>query len=141
MNEFSLIYPMFAMVMLTFTILLVLFRNRVESVGKGEICAYFYKTYQGEVEPDSSLKLTQHVTNIFEAPTLFYVACLAAMIMNEHALMFQLLAWAYVLLRAAHAYIHIGSNKLKRRITVYFTSWIVLLLMWAHLVIKIFLSN
>lgn len=141
MNEFSLIYPMFAMVMLTFTILLVLFRNRVESVGKGEISAYFYKTYQGEVEPDSSLKLTQHVTNIFEAPTLFYVACLAAMIMNEHALMFQLLAWAYVLLRAAHAYIHIGSNKLKRRITVYFTSWIVLLLMWAHLVIKIFLSN
>lgn len=137
MNEFSLIYPMFAMVIITFVVLIVLFKNRVQSVRNGEISPFFYKTYQGEVETDKLLKLSQHVTNIFEAPTLFYVACLAAMIIGEQSMLFLLLAWAYVFLRVAHAYIHIGSNKLKQRIAVYFSGWLVLLLMWGYLVIKI----
>ena len=141
MNGFSLIYPMFAMVILTFIVLITLFRNRVQSVRSGEISPFFYKTYQGEVEPDKLLKLSQHVTNMFEAPTLFYVACLAAMIIGEQSMLFLLLAWAYVFLRVAHAYIHIGSNKLKRRITVYFSGWFVLLLMWGCLVIKIGILN
>jgi len=141
MNEFSLVYPMFAMVILTFAVLIALFRSRVQSVRKGEISPFYYKTYQGEVEPDTLLKLSQHVTNIFEAPTLFYVACLAAMIIDEQSIAFQLLAWVYVLLRGLHAYIHIGSNKLKRRIAVYFSSWFVLLSMWIYLVIKTGISS
>ncbi len=141
MNQFSLIYPMFGMVILTFVVLVILFVNRVQSSRKGEVSPFYYKTYQGEVEPEKLLKLSQHVTNIFEAPTLFYVACLAAMIINEQSMVFLLLAWIYVGLRAAHAYIHIGRNKLKRRITVYSTSWLVLLAMWGCLIINIGISN
>ncbi len=137
MNQFSLIYPMLAMVILTFTVLIMLFKNRVQSVRKGEISPFYYKTYQGEGEPDKLLKLSQHFANIFEAPTLFYVVCLAAMITSEQSMLFLSLAWIYVSMRAAHAYIHIESNKLKRRIVIYFTGWLVLLLMWACLVIKI----
>jgi len=128
---------MLAMVVLTFTVLIMLFKNRVQSVLKGEISPFYYKRYQGEGDPDKSLKLSQHVANIFEAPTLFYVVCLAAMIISEQSMLFLSLAWIYVSMHAAHAYIHIGSNKLKRRIVIYFTGWLVLLLMWACLVIKI----
>lgn len=99
--------------------------------------SFLLQTYQGEVEPEKLLKLSQHVTNIFEAPTLFYVACLAAMIVNEQSMVFLILAWSYVFLRTVHAYIHIGRNKLKRRIAAYFTSWFVLLAMWCCLIIKI----
>jgi hypothetical protein len=108
MNQIILIYPMFAMVVLTFIVLITLFRNRVQYVRKGEISPFYYKTYQGEVEPDKLLKLSQHVTNIFEASTLFYAACLAAMIISEQSMLFLYLAWAYVLLRAAHACIHVS---------------------------------
>jgi len=141
LNEYGLIYPMFTMVILTFVVLLALFRNRAQSVRDGEISGSYFKTYRGEVEPDSSIKLAQHFANIFEAPTLFYVACLAAMIVGETAIAFQFLAWVYVILRAVHAYVHTGSNKLKKRIVVYFSSWIVLLLMWAYLVFRITMSN
>jgi len=137
MNQFSLVYPMLAMVILTFVVLITLFINRVQFVRKGKISPFYYKIYRGEVEPDKLLKLSQHVSNIFEAPTLFYVGCLAAMIISEQSMLFLSLAWAYVFLRAAHAYIHIGSNKLKWRIAVYFTGWLVLLSMWACLAIKI----
>jgi len=141
MKEYALIYPMFTMVILTFVVLVALFRNRAQSVSKGEISASYFKTYRGEVEPDSSIKLAQHFANIFEAPTLFYVACLAAMIVGETAMTFQFLTWAYVILRALHAYVHTGSNKLKQRIAAYFSSWVVLLLMWAYLAIRTTMSS
>jgi len=127
---------MFAMVLLTFIVLVALFRSRVSSVRKGEISPFYYKLYQGAVEPERSLKLSQHVANIFEAPTLFYVACLAAMITGVQSTVFLSLAWLYVSLRILHAIIHIGSNKLRRRIAVYITSWFVLLSMWVLLAVK-----
>lgn len=133
----ALIYPMVVMVLFTFIMLIAMFRSRVSAVRRGEVSGYFYKTYRGEVEPDSSLKFSQHFSNIFEAPTLFYVACLAAMIVGETALLFHLLAWLYVILRMLHAYIHVGRNKLRSRVRVYFVSWIVLLLMWFELVVEL----
>jgi len=135
--EFALIYPMFAMVFLTFVVLIALFRTRTQSVRARKISAQYFQTYRGETEPDSSIKLSRHFANIFEAPSLFYVACVSALAVGQNAIAFQLLAWAYVALRAMHAYIHIGSNKLRQRITVYFTSWAVLLLMWMYLAVGI----
>ena len=141
MEVSGLVYPMAAMVLLTFVVLIAMFRSRVRAVRAGEVNAYFYKTYQGEGEPDSTLRLSQHFSNMLEAPTLFYVACVTAMVVGEAALLFHFLAWLYVVLRMAHAYIHTGRNKLRSRVRVYFASWIVLLLMWFDLVIKVALPN
>ena len=137
MDVNALIYPMAVMVLFTFVVLIAMFRSRVRAVRKGEVDVYFYKTYQGASEPDSTLKLSQHFSNMLEVPTLFYVACVAAMVVGETALAFHLLAWLYVILRVIHAYIHTGRNKLRQRVNVYFSSWIVLLLMWAGLVVKV----
>lgn len=131
----SLIYPMFAMVVLTFVVLMSLFKSRVKSVKEGAVDPSFFKTYQGQVEPDLSLKLSRHFANIFEAPSLFYIVCLAAMITQLTSVLFVALAWLYVLLRAAHAYIHIGKNKVKLRINTYMTSWAVLMFMWIYLAV------
>jgi hypothetical protein len=136
MENDTLIYPMFAMVLLTFTVLIALFRSRVQSVVKGQVKASYFKVYQGD-EPDSSLKLSRHFTNIFEAPTLFYVACLAAMLVKQNSVGFLILAWLYVALRIAHAFIHTGNNKLRPRIAVYFSSWVVLMVMWLYLLVGI----
>lgn len=60
---------------------------------------------------------------------------------HGEAIAFQLLAWIYVMLRAVHAFVHIGSNKLRKRIVANFSSWIVLLLMWAYLALHVTMSN
>ena len=141
MNNFVLVYPMCAMVVLTCCVLGALFRARVKSVSSGQIEARYFKTYRGEDEPDSLVQLSRHYINIFEAPTLFYVACLVAMITEQSTALLISLAWLYVGLRVIHAYIHIGSNKLRPRIRVYLGSWIVLATMWGALTVGVFMGG
>ena len=71
--------------------------------------------------------------NLFEVPTLFYAACLTAMVTHQSTLLIQVLAWLYVAARLVHAFIHLGSNKVQRRMTVYFTGWFILLVMWGSI--------
>ena len=129
----SLIYPMFVMVLLTATVLVILFRSRVRAVRENRISAKYFRIYQGEVEPESTAKPARHFTNLFEAPTLFYAACLAAMVTGETGTTMVALAWAYVAARVAHAWVHLGGNRLRLRIRAYFAGWLVLLAMWVLL--------
>lgn len=126
----SLIYPMFAMVLLTATVLVILFRSRVRAVRENRISATFFRIYQGEVEPESTAKPARHFSNLFEAPMLFYAACLAAMVIGATGTAMVALAWAYVAARVVHAWVHLGGNRLRYRIRAYFAGWLVLIAMW-----------
>jgi hypothetical protein len=137
MNSFTLVYPMFAMVVLTFVVLARLFITRVRFVKDGRVNARYFKTYQEGGEPEDSAKLSRHFSNLFEAPVLFYAACLAAMVVEQSSPLLIGLAWSYVVLRCVHSYIHTGSNELNHRVAAYFSSWAVLLVMWACIVIGV----
>ena len=133
----ALVYPMAAMVLLSATVLVALFRSRLSQVRQGQVKAGYFKIYRGEGgqgEADASVQLARHFANLFEAPVLFYAACLAAMAVGGATTAFQALAWAYVAIRAVHAFIHTGKNQLNPRIAAYFSSWLVLLSMWGLLV-------
>jgi hypothetical protein len=127
------IYPMFAMVVLTAVVLATLFRSRVGAVRQGLVSAAYFRIYQGAVEPESTAKPARHFANLFEAPVLFYVVCLAAMVTHFTGAAMQALAWIYVAARIVHAYIHLGGNRLRHRVRAYFFSWGVLLMMWIYL--------
>jgi hypothetical protein len=131
------IYPMFAMVLLTAFVLATLFRARVGAVSKGLISATYFRIYQGAPEPESSAKPSRHFANLFEAPILFYVVCLAAMITQFTGPAMQALAWLYVAARVVHAYVHLGGNRLRYRMRAYFFSWGILLAMWIYLVMEV----
>jgi hypothetical protein len=134
MNPSSLIYPMFAMVLLTATVLVIMFRSRVRAVREALVTAAYFRLYQGETEPESIVKPSRHFKNLFEAPTLFYVGCLAAMVTGQTGGLVVLLAWGYVAARILHAWVHLGGNRLRHRMRVYFLSWLVLLGLWIAVV-------
>jgi hypothetical protein len=125
---------MFAMVLLTFVVLVIMFRSRVRAVREGLVPVTYFRLYQGAAEPESTAKPARHFANLFEAPLLFYVVCLAAMVLHFTGIGMQALAWMYVAARIMHAYIHLGGNRLRWRMRIYFLSWIVLLSMWVYLV-------
>jgi len=135
--NFDLVYPMAAMVLLTFVVLIKMFRARVRAVQAGEADAGYYKTYQEGKEPREVAQFSRHLVNMFESPTLFYAACIAGMVTGQNATILAVLAWVYVAMRAIHAYIHTGSNRLPPRIKIYFSSWLVLLGMWGTLVVGV----
>jgi hypothetical protein len=126
----SLVYPMLALVLLTAGVLVVLFRARVRSIREGKVPVEYYRVYQGAAEPEFVAKPTRHFANLFEAPTLFYAACLAAMVTGTTGITMVVLAWAYVAARLVHAIVHLGGNRIRRRLPIYFASWLILLAMW-----------
>lgn len=78
MKDAALIYPMLAMVALTAYVLSVLFRRRTRAVKEGRVSSRYFRVFQGETEPNDAAKATRHFANLFEAPVLFYVACVTA---------------------------------------------------------------
>ena len=131
-----LIYPMFAMFCLTVVVLIKVFLSRVHAVKTGEVKAGYYKTYSIGTEPEAALKASRHFSNLFEAPVLFYVACILGLILPVQGYTFLVLSWLYVFVRSAHAYIHIGPNKIPHRMFVYGLSWLTLAAMWILILIK-----
>lgn len=141
MDDFRLVYPMFALVLLTGTVLVILFRSRVRAVRQGQVSSQYFRIYQGESEPAQSAQAARHFSNLFEAPTLFYAACLAAMIVRDSSNALLLLAWLYVAARAAHAFVHMGGNRLRHRMRAYFAGWLILLAMWVHVMAHLTLAH
>jgi hypothetical protein len=137
MSQYALVYPMFAMVCLTAFVLARMFRARVRAVREGAVTPGYFKTYQGQQEPPQSAQTARHFVNLFEAPTLFYVACVTAMVVQIQGLVILVLAWLYVAARIVHAWIHLGDNKLNPRIRIYGLSWLVLLALWVWIVIAV----
>lgn len=132
-----LVYPMFAMVVLTFVVLVTLFRSRIRAMREGKVKPGYFKTYQGDVEPDLSAKAARHFSNLFEAPTLFYAACLSAMVTQSTGVAIEALAWIFVALRLIHAAVHLGRNRLRPRAAAYFTGWAALLAMWTGILVEV----
>lgn len=137
MDSQLLIYPMFALVVLTSSVLIRLFRARVRAVSSGAVSAAYFRTYQDGAEPADSAKISRHFTNLFESPVLFYAGCLAAMVLDHVSALLLVLAWLYVIARIVHAYIHMGANRVRQRLAAYFASWLVLFAMWLVLVVSV----
>jgi hypothetical protein len=132
MSELRLFYPMLAMVVLTVVVLIKLFRSRIRMIREGHASVSYFRTFQGSPEPDYATKPARHFANLFEAPTLFYVGCLAAMVVGVRGWEILALAWGYVATRVVHAWIHLGANRVRYRLRAYAASWLLLLAIWLY---------
>jgi hypothetical protein len=132
----NLIYPMFAMFLLSAFVMVRLFLARVSAVRQGEVDLEYYRLYQGAVEPQRSAQLARHFANLFEAPVLFYAVCLAGATTHRDTMLLIVLAWCYVAVRFAHAGVHLTFNGFRWRIRSYLGSWLVLAAMWGVLLVS-----
>ena len=137
MSDYSLVYPMLALVLLTFGVAVVLFRARVRSVREGHTPVSYFRVLAGSPEPEFLAQPTRHFINLFEVPTLFYAACLAAMVVGATGTPALLLAWGFVAARLVHAWIHLGANRVRHRFRIYLIGWIFLLALWGYVGIAV----
>ncbi|WOD07997.1 MAPEG family protein [Marinomonas sp. GJ51-6] len=128
-----MLYPMFAMVFLTFFIGLVAVRSRILSVKSGTAKVKAFKLMDGDF-PETVIASTRCFNNQFEVPVLFYAACLAFIFFGQSDNSFALgLAWLFVGLRIIHAFIHITYNHILHRIVAFWSSFLVVMALWLHL--------
>lgn len=126
----SILYPALALFALTAVCVFRLGYVRFGAVGRGEIDPRFFQAFRGFEEPETLRVHARHVRNLFEAPILLYVIVLIAYATQQTGWLPVLLAWAYVLLRTAHSYVHLTSNRVMLRFRLFAMSWIVLLVLW-----------
>jgi hypothetical protein len=144
MNEPSpnlILYPVFAMFYLVAAVLVRLAYLRVGAVGRREVDAAFYKTYQCGEEPEHIRVVTRHFINLFEVPVIFYVTALIAFVTHQAGYWLIGCAWAYVVLRYLHSYVHLTSNDVLTRFRLYIASGVVLLVMWSSVLAQLALGR
>jgi hypothetical protein len=132
MPVYSLVFPMLALVLLTFGVAVVLFRARLRSVREGHTPVSYFRVFAGSQEPEFLAKPTRHFVNLFEVPTLFYAACLAAMVVGATGVVGLILAWGFVLARLGHTWVHLGGNRVRYRLRFYLAAWLCLLALWLY---------
>ena len=84
-----------------------------------------------------NVQSADHFRNLFEVPVLFYALCGFLAITQLTNLLLLACAWGYVVLRAAHTYVHLTSNTVIRRFQVFFASSIVLYVMWVIFALRL----
>ena len=131
----AIVYPLITMVFITFLVSLVLLATRVSSVKSGIVQMEYYQIFKGGEPPDSMVKVTRHWSNLYEAPVLFYIACLLVVILQiSNPLLIQL-AWAYVVVRCIHSAIHMTYNRVAHRLAVFLLSQLILVVMYISVLV------
>lgn len=125
-----LIYPMFALFLLTMIIMVLMLHFRIRAVRTRKVSPRYFKLNKGGDIPDHLVAISQNYNNLLELPILFYVICLVAIVMNVEIESFGIYAWLFVAFRYMHSLIHITYNHILHRLGIFAVSCIILILMW-----------
>ena len=131
-----LILAIVLQVLLTLGILVWMSVERVPRVMRGEIAIKDIAVDRAAYPLQARL-LSNNFDNQFQLPVLFYVAGLLALWSGGAGWVEVILAWLFVALRYIHAAIHVTTNRVHRRFTVYSAGLVVLALMWLWLVLRL----
>jgi len=136
MNIQMVLLPVFVQVALTFALLFWMASARTRSVVRGE--TKIRDTALGQPAwPEQPTKISNCFNSQLQLPVLFYVLVIFALMTKLADLLFVVMAWLFVLLRIAHAYIHTTSNHVPTRFKVFAAGMLVLLVMWIIFAVRV----
>lgn len=133
----EIIYPMFALVILTFVIGFTTGISRFVSVKKGHVDRRYYKLLSGDAPPDYIVKLGRNFSNLLEVPVLFYALGIILLVLGINNSLMLGFSWAFVVLRIVHSFIHVTYNNPIHRFLAFLISSSIVLIMWFQLIIII----
>ena len=127
------LWPMFAMVLLTLLVWLRLFQTRLGEMKQRRIHPQTVATSVQMAQRVEDSRAADNFRNLFELPVLFYAAALLAVQAGSDNTLLLILCWIFVVLRALHSYIHCTYNRVMDRFKVYLLSGLVLWAIWGVL--------
>ena len=136
MSPTLLLYPVFALIGLTFGLLYWMGTVRVASVKSGQTKIKDIALGQ-DAWPDKIQQVGNCFHNQFELPMLFYALVAFILITRQFDVVMLALAWLFVALRFGHAYVHTGSNHLPTRFNIYAAGMLTLVIMWVWFAVRL----
>jgi len=132
-----MVFPILALVFLTFLVTLRMGYARYAGARRGEVNPRYFKLLQGYELPDHLRQVERAYANLLEMPILFYLVAVLCMVLNLAGTMMVTLAWIYVGLRYVHSLIHLTYNKTVHRFLAFISSTFVLIIMWLVLFLNV----
>jgi len=131
--------PLFVQVALIFALLFWMAAARRAALVRGDLKVRDIALGQ-TAWPDRPQQASNSFDSQFQVPLLFCVLVILAWITKHADLIFVVMAWIFVLLRIAHAYIHTTSNHVPTRFRIFAAGVFVLLAMWIIFAVRILLA-
>ena len=89
-----ILYPLFAMALLTLVVALRMLLLRISAVRNGSLNLSYFRTNEGAKAPAALTQTTQHFDNLFEMPVLFYAIVIILYITASASPLLLVLAWS-----------------------------------------------
>ena len=131
--------PLFVQVLLTFAVMLGMMYHRTTALRSGTTRIESIANREPNWPPAATY-YGNTFSNQFELPVLFYVLTMLEIITRHADFIFIVLAWVFVVMRLAQAYVHTTSNVVIRRGMFYVVAALALLAMWVIFMVRILLG-
>ena len=119
-GDTALIGPVLTQVLLSIILMFVLYARRIPAMSKIKPSNKQMQDKKLTTDlPASARFAAENYNHQFEAPVLFYVLCLCAIIADLGGDLSLIFAWTYVALRIVHSVIHVTYNKVIHRFAVF----------------------
>jgi hypothetical protein len=139
MSIAAILLPLFVQVALTLGLFCWMAYHRVTVIRSGEVHPRDIALRQPNWPP-RVLQVANAAHNQLETPVLFYILTILAIITRHTDLLFVVLAWIFVLIRLAHAYVHVTNNRISVRGPTFGLALLVLIVMWLIFMVRILLG-
>jgi hypothetical protein len=124
-----ILLPLFVEVVLTFVLFFCLAPLRTRDFASGAVRPQDVALREPKW-PKRTTQFANAFANQFELPVLFYVLTILEYITHLAGVIFVVLAWTFVVFRVLHAFVHVTSNIVRLRGTLFAVSAVVLAIMW-----------
>ncbi len=135
MNNTIFFWPAFALVLLTFFVMMRMMFSRIALMKANRIHPQSISTSIDLAAKMPDTRASDNFRNLFETPILFYAALVFAQFTQSGNPILLALASFYVAIRVVHSFIQCTYNKVMHRFYVFLASVSVLLAMWIVLAI------
>lgn len=137
MNQALIFQPVFALVMLTFLVLLRIPYVRIRAALQRRVTVDDFRLGESATVPADVVVPNRNYMNLLELPLLFYVLALALFVTRQVDATVLTMGWAYVLLRAIHTGVHLTYNHVLTRLGVFALSNFLLAAMWLYFALRV----
>lgn len=128
--------PVFVLVLMTFVLLIATGHARVRDLTERRVRMADIALGQGAWPPKTA-QIAAAFNNQFQLPALFYILVILTLLTGKQDYFFVAAEWLFVLLRIAHAAIHVTTNDVPRRFQAFVAGAFVLMLMWLWYAVRI----
>src|SRR3989344_2205294 len=116
------LFPVIALVFLTFGIMVLMGRRRFAAIRSKKIPVGFFKDYQQRepfLIPEEVQLASRNYANLFEIPILFFALIPLLILSNKADNVTLLFSWLFVLSRYGHSFVHVTTNPIMLRFRLF----------------------